>query len=135
MRPERFQAFAIDLLKNTPGVTRVQTLADVGDTKHPYGVAVTAADGESRWQVIGQLAEGAKHDVVTPAVQGAPAPFQAAPANGRPADAWMAGAIGAAESPEARRIEVWSIREGNRPDHVGLTVFFHNGERVFVRKL
>ncbi len=36
MRPERFQAFTLDTLKNTPGTVQVRTLADAGDTKHPF---------------------------------------------------------------------------------------------------
>ncbi|WP_055696472.1 hypothetical protein [Streptomyces silaceus] len=133
MRPDAFQDYAVDLLKNAADVQRVQTLAEAGDDKHPYGLAVTVAGREVRWQMIGQLAEGAKHDPPTAAVQGAPAPFEAAPVTAAP-DAWLAGVIGAAESPEIASLDVWSAREGDTSGH-GVTITWHNGERTFVRKL
>ncbi|WP_282792103.1 hypothetical protein [Streptomyces sp. CC224B] len=132
MRPAEAQGLFTDILKNHPDVQRVQTLAEAGDTKHPCGLAVTVAGRETRWQMIGQLAEGAKHDVPPPATQGQPAPYTAAPASG-PADAWLAGAIGAAESPEIAELEIWSAREDGSRE--GVTVFWHNAERTFIRKL
>ncbi|MFI1677081.1 hypothetical protein [Streptomyces sp. NPDC020607] len=133
MRPAAFQDFAIDVLKNTADVQRVQTLAEAGETKYPSGLVLTVAGREIRWQVYGQLAEGAKHEPPTAAVQGAPAPFEAAPVTAAP-DAWLAGVIGAAESPEIATVDVWSAREGSEGQH-GVTITWHNGERTFVRKL
>ncbi|MEU1152658.1 hypothetical protein ABZ369_06515 [Streptomyces sp. NPDC005918] len=133
MRPQAFQDFAADLLKNAPDVQRVQTLAEAGDDQHPYGLALTVAGREVRWQMHGQLAEGAKHEPVTAAVAGAPAPFQAAPVAAAP-DAWLAGVIGAAESPEIASLDVWSAREDGGDQH-GVTITWHNGERTFIRKL
>lgn len=134
MRSRRFQAFALDALKNTPGVTQVQTLADAGDTKIPNGLAVTADGKESRWQIVGQLADGERHEHDEQPQQGTPATW-AEPAPGDNAEGWFAAAIGRAESPEIERIERWSARDGERPDNQGVTVFFHNGARAFVRKL
>lgn len=126
MRPQDFRDFLVDLLKNSPDVQRVE-VPDGGP--HPYGLSVTVAGRESRWQVIGQLAEGAKHGTPTAAVEGAPAAFVAAPVSGA-LDAWLAGVIGAAESAETESISVWSLEEGRKP---GVTVVFRNGERAFVR--
>ncbi|MFF0777064.1 hypothetical protein [Streptomyces sp. NPDC003720] len=117
----------IDVLKNTPDVGMVDAIEG---GPHPFALTVTVAGREQRWQVIGQLAEGAKHDTPTAAVHGTPASFKTAPASG-PADAWLAGVIGAAESPDTRSLEVWSSREGKQS--TGVTVFFHNGERAFLR--
>ncbi|WP_416983571.1 hypothetical protein [Streptomyces sp. T028] len=128
MRPLEYRDYLVDLLKNTPDVQRVDTIEG---GPHPYALTVTAAGSEQRWQIIGQLAEGAKHDIPTPAVHGQPAAWQAAPVGGAP-DAWLAGVIGTADSPGTKRIDVWSTREGKTSE--GLTVFFHNGERAFVRK-
>jgi len=134
MRPERFQAFALDTLKNA-GAARVQTLAQAGDTKHPFGVAVATMSGESRWQIMGQLADGERHDHNDTPVKGAPAAWQAAQSDGDP-EAWLAGALGQAESPEIARIERWSVREGGeQTDRQGVTVYFHNGAKAFVRKI
>ncbi|MGA4841268.1 hypothetical protein [Streptomyces sp. G45] len=134
MRPAEVQDFVADILKNHGDVQRVQTLADVGETKHPYGLVLTMGGRETRWQIIGQLAEGAKHDVPTPPVEGQPATAEAAPSGGAP-DAWLAGVLATAESPEIRKFEVWSAHEGARPDHVGVTIFWHNDEKTFVRKI
>lgn len=127
MRPLEYRDFLVDVLKNAPGVQRVEVLEG---GPHPFALAATVGGRELRWQVIGQLAEGAKHDTPTAAVDGGPAAFTAAPADGAP-DAWLAGVIGAAEPVDTERIEVWSAREGK--NDAGITVFFHNGERAFVR--
>lgn len=129
MRPAEYRDYLIDLLKNTPDVQRVDRIED---GRHPYALTVTVAGTERRWQVIGQLADGAKHDAPTAAVNGGPPGFATAPVGGAP-DAWLGGVIGGAEPADVERIEVWSVREGK--DKAGLTVFFHNGERAFVRLL
>jgi hypothetical protein len=127
MRPADYRDQLVDLLKNTPDVQKVNALEN---GPYPYALAATVAGREHRWQVIGQLAEGAKHDVPTPPVHGTPAPFETVPVTAAP-DAWLGGVIGAGESPDTKRIDVWSAREGR--GSVGVTVFFHNGERAFVR--
>jgi len=127
MRSLEYRDCLVDLLKNAPGVQRVEVLEG---GRYPFALAVSAGGRDLRWQVIGQLAEGAKHDVPTVPIQSGPPAFTAALMGGAP-DAWLAGVIGAAEPLDTERIEVWSAREGK--DDAGLTVFFHNGERVFVR--
>ncbi|MFI1166524.1 hypothetical protein ACH4UM_23710 [Streptomyces sp. NPDC020801] len=129
MRPAEYRDHLVDVLKNTPDVQKVDVLEG---GPYPYALTVTAAGREQRWQVIGQLAEGAKHDTPTPAVQAGPPAFTSVPVDGSP-DAWLAGAIGAAEPADTQRIEVWSAREGKQDR--GVTVFFHNGERAFLRHL
>lgn len=127
MRPLEYRDYLADLLKRTPDVQRVQV---VEDGPHPFALAATVAGRESRWQVIGQLAEGAKHDTLTAPVQAGPPAFTTAPVTAAP-DAWLAGVIGGSEPADTERIDVWSAREGKAGK--GLTVFFHNGERAFVR--
>lgn len=126
MRPLQYRDYLVDVLKNTPDVQRVDV---VEGGKYPYALAATVAGREQRWQLIGQLADGAKHDSPTPAVTAGPPAFKTAPVGGSP-DAWLAGVIGAAEPADTERLEVWSAR--GRSD-AGLTVFFHNGERAFIR--
>ncbi|MEV7285574.1 hypothetical protein AB0O01_13575 [Streptomyces sp. NPDC093252] len=134
MRSRRFQAFVLDVLKNTPGATQVQTLADAGDTKHPCGVAVITQGDESLWQIVGQLADGERHDHEDQPGEGPLAEWAEAKP-GDNAEGVLAAAIGRAESPEIARIERWSVREGERPGRQGLTVYFHNGSRAYMRKL
>lgn len=129
MRPAEFRDYLLDLLKNSPDVQRVQVLES---GKHPYALAATVAGKESRWQIIGQLADGAKHDSPTAPVNGGPPAWTRAPADGAP-DAWLAGVIGAGEPADVERLEVWSARK--KQTDPGLTVSFHNGERAFVRLL
>lgn len=126
MRPADYRDLLVDLLKNTPDVQKVDVIED---GPHPYALAATVAGREHRWQVIGQLAEGAKHDTPTAPVHGRPAPFTAAPVTAAP-DAWLGGVIGATEAPDTKQIDVWSALGKSS---AGLTVFFHNGERAFVR--
>ncbi|MEU9335801.1 hypothetical protein AB0D49_21890 [Streptomyces sp. NPDC048290] len=134
MRSRRFAAFALDTLKSTPGVTKVQTLADAGESKIPNGLVVVVDGKESRWGIVGQLADGERHEHEDQPQQGTPATWTD-PVPGDNTEGWMAAAIGRAESPEIARIERWSTREGARPGNEGVTVFFHNTARAFVRKL
>lgn len=127
MRPLAYRDYLVDLLKNSPDVQKADVLEG---GPYPYALAAQAAGREQRWQIIGQLAEGAKHDSVTAAVEGEPPAFKTVPLSAAP-DAWLAGVIGAAEPADTARIDVWSAREGK--SDAGLTVFFRNGERAFVR--
>ncbi|MFF2845910.1 hypothetical protein ACFVT5_06230 [Streptomyces sp. NPDC058001] len=133
MRPDVFRDYLIDVAKNAPGVQRVQPLQEVGEERYPYGVAVTAAGRETRWQITGQLADGEKSENPAADIEGQPAAFT--PGDPGTPDAWLAGVIGAAESPQIAKLDVWSQREANRADHIGCTVFFHNTARAFVRKI
>ncbi|MFG3660266.1 hypothetical protein [Streptomyces sp. NPDC047706] len=127
MRPLEYRDYLVDLLQRTPDVQQAKALEG---GPYPYALAATAGGREQRWQVIGQLADGAKHDRQTPAVEGRPPAVETVPVGGAP-DAWLAGVIGGAEPVDTERIDVWSVREGQKSP--GLTVFFRNGERAFVR--
>ncbi|MEW1719511.1 hypothetical protein [Streptomyces sp. NPDC093109] len=139
MRPPRFQDFVLDLVKNTPGVTRVQSLSEAGDTTHPFGLAITTTAGEVRWQIIGQLATGEKHDDPDTPVNGDPVPAEGGqqdPGDQDPGDheGWLYAALVRAESPEVAAITRWSTREDAGKAR-GLTLDFHNGARAFARRL
>lgn len=135
MRPQRFTDYAAALAKNVPGVSLVQTLAEAGDTKRPFGLAITTSSGESRWQFMGQLPDGAKHEgFADEPVTGAPAPTLGDPATADSPEAWLAAVLAAAECPEIATIERWSTRPEPGSQH-GLTVTFHNAARIFARQL
>jgi hypothetical protein len=127
MRPAVFRDHLVDLLKSSPDVQGV-AVAEGGP--YPYAFAATVAGKEQRWQVIGQLADGAKHDTPTAPVEGAPPAWSDAPVSAAP-DAWLAGVVGRSEPTDVARLEVWSAREG--ASSAGVTVRFRNGERAFVR--
>lgn len=129
MRPAEYRDLLVDLAKNAPDVGQVQ-VAEGG--KHPYAFSVTVGGREQRWQVIGQLADGAKHDTPTAAVEGDPPAWSDAPASGAP-DAWLAALVGRSEPRDVERLHVWSTEEGRQS--AGVTVFFRNGERAFLRPI
>ncbi|MCZ4510462.1 hypothetical protein O3Q52_20160 [Streptomyces sp. ActVer] len=129
VRPKEYRDYLIEALKSTPGV---QAVSVTESGRYPYALTVTSGGREFKWQVIGQLANGAKHDTPTAPVTAGPPAYTAAPADGAP-DAWLAGVIGAAEPADTERLEVWSTRK--KQTDPGLTVFFRNGERAFVRLL
>lgn len=135
MRPARFQDFVLDLAKNTPGVTRVQTFAEAGESKLPFGVVIVTGAGEVRWQIIGQLADGEKHDHADTPVEYDPLPASPEPQLGDNPEAWLAAVLGRSDSREIASVTRWSTREGERPDNYGLTVAFNNGAKAFVRKV
>lgn len=136
MRPQRFTDYVLDLVKNAPSVSRVQTLAEAGDTKRPFGLVITTK-GESRWQFMGQLPDGAKHEgFADEPVTGTPAPQMGDPATASSPEEWFAAVVAQAESPEISEIERWSTREGSAPDaQRGVTFTFHDGSRIFARQL
>jgi hypothetical protein len=125
MHPAEYRDYLVDLLHRTPGVQGVKALEG---GPHPYALAATVGGRERRWQVIGQLADGAKHDTPTAPVLAGPPSLTAAPLDAAP-DAWLAGLIGASEPADTERLDVWSARDRSP----GVTVHFHNGERAFVR--
>lgn len=129
MRPLNYRDHLVDLLKRAPDVQRVEVLEG---GPFPYALAATVAGRDHRWQVTGQLADGAKHDHPTAPVEGRPPSWEAAPVTAAP-DAWLAGVIGAAEPTDTERIDVWSAGKDRKDP--GLTVFFRNGERAFLRLL
>lgn len=49
MRPARFQALLAEAARHIPVVDGVKTLADVGHTEHPFGVATHLRDGAQVW--------------------------------------------------------------------------------------
>ncbi|MFB7597278.1 hypothetical protein [Streptomyces sp. NPDC056160] len=134
MRPDRFQDFAIDVIKNTAGVGQVRSLEEAGESRYPFGFAVTVGGRETRWQITGQLADGEKHDTPTADIQGQPAAWTDTTVQDG-GEEWLAAVLGRAESPLIATIERWSTREGNNPNHVGVTAAFHNGAKAFVRRI
>ncbi|MFI0825738.1 hypothetical protein ACH4Q7_14920 [Streptomyces roseolus] len=137
MRPQRFAEYVLDLVKNAPSVSRVQTLAEAGDAKHPFGLVITTSSGETRWQFTGQLPDGAKHEgFADEPVTGAPAAQLGDPTAAGSPEEWFAAVLAQAESPEVSVIERWSTGEGVASDaQRGVTVTFHNGARIFARQL
>ncbi|MFE6223344.1 hypothetical protein [Streptomyces sp. NPDC057854] len=135
MRPQRFIDYVLDVVKNHPTVSRVQTLAEAGDSKHPFGLAITTSSGETRWQFTGQLPDGAKHEgFADEPVTGAPVPHLGDPAAASSPEEWLAAVLAQAECPEISRIERWSAREGAGSQR-GATLSFYDGSRIFARQL
>ncbi|MFJ4341193.1 hypothetical protein [Streptomyces sp. NPDC088915] len=133
MRPQRFSDFVVDIVKNSPTADGVQTLAESGDTKHPFGVVITVGATESRWQFTGQLPEGAKHEgFLDEPSTGAPIPAGEPPRKTDSPEAWLAAALAQAASPEIASVERWSTQP-EAASQTGLTITFHNGARVFAR--
>lgn len=139
MRPDRFEAFALDLVKNTPQASQVATLREAGDTAHPYGLAVTLPTAEVRVQFTAQSAPGDRYEQPEEPVEGEPGPSLGEPTlpAGRPAPAdvegWLAAVLAGAQSPEVARVERWSTAEGARKGHAGVTAHFHSGARIYAR--
>ncbi|WP_308114858.1 hypothetical protein [Streptomyces sp. ISL-12] len=112
----------------------MQTLEEAGITTYPFGFVVAVGSNEVQWQVTGQLADGEKHDTPTADVDGGPAPWTDSTVQDG-GEEWLAAVIGRAEAPQIAAIARWSTKEGSRPDHVGVTVTFHNGAKAFVRRI
>ncbi|MFJ2202413.1 hypothetical protein [Streptomyces violaceusniger] len=100
--------------------------------KRPYGLAVVLEGNEARWQVTAQSVPGDDFDQPETPVEGDTGPIEGPWADGP--EGWLAQLLASSGSREIERIEQWSLRE--EPDRRdGLTVFFHNGARIFARSL
>ncbi|MDH2390543.1 hypothetical protein QCN29_17445 [Streptomyces sp. HNM0663] len=132
MRPARFVDFAVELVKNRTDASRVQPLAEAGVAELPFGVVVERGGREERWQFIGQLADGEKHEHPEKPVEGASTDAGGLPEGGE-GEAWFAAVVASAGCGEVAGVERWSTRAGARADHRGVTVRFHNGARIFAR--
>ncbi|MFE5594212.1 hypothetical protein [Streptomyces sp. NPDC056549] len=134
MRPQRFTEFVIDIARNSPNVQRVQTLAEAGDSKHPFGVVITTAHGETRWQFAGMLPDGAKHATFKDEpVTGTPAPAIGELAAADSPEDWLAAVVSHAQCLEIAATEQWSTA-GPAKSQPGVTIIFHNGARIFARQ-
>ncbi|MFD9872085.1 hypothetical protein [Streptomyces niveus] len=120
-------------MRNTPGVTHVSTLAEAGDTKHPGGLTITTGPVTTRWQITGQLAPGEKHNDPEFPVEGEAFHAWTDPESSDH-EGLLAMVLAQAKSPEIHDVERWSTRAEGKSKQ-GLTIIFHNGARVFVRKL
>ena len=130
MRPSDYKTLLVDLLDSSKHVDYVE---DLKSRRFPYIFSTLINGVESRWQVYGQLADGASHDHPTPAVNAEPMlPYGTGETRiGSPA--WISGLIGATRPVDVASISVWAWDEGSQKS--GLTIRFRNGEKVFVRMI
>ena len=140
MRPDRFESFALDLVKNAPQVVQATTLREAGDTAHPYGLAIDMGGSEEvRIQFTAQSAPGDRYDQPEQRVEGEPVPPLGDPVlpPGEPSpeavEEWFAAVLAGAGSREIAKVERWSLAEGARRGHVGVTVYCHSGARIYAR--
>lgn len=132
MRPQRFEAFALELASKDPSAGKASTLKDAGDSKHPFGLAAMLNGSEARFQFIAQSAPGERYDEPEVPVEGDPVSLDER-ADG--AEGWLAGLLAGSGAREIASIEQWSLREDPADRRAGLTVFFHSGARIFARAL
>lgn len=126
MRPARFQSFMLDLVKNHSTATGVRSLAEAGDSKHPFGLAITTSAGEARWQFIGQLADGERHSSPEVPVEGEPLPAEPGRKRDESPESWLAELLASSESREIESFEF----SGS-----ALVVRFYNGSRIYARRV
>jgi hypothetical protein len=139
VRPDRFQAFALEQLAAHQAVKGARALRDLGESRYPYGVAVRLQDGsEYRWQITAESAPGDSYASPETASEGdpapgipAPGPATAAGAGKGPygladADGFLAHVITAARSRELHRVR--------RHDN-GLVIACHSGSKLYLRRL
>ncbi|MFD8384316.1 hypothetical protein ACFV2X_38340 [Streptomyces sp. NPDC059679] len=130
MRPETFQNFVVDLAKNDPRAGKAATLAEVGDSKRPYGLAVVLEGREVRWQINARSAERDDFGQPEKPVEGDPISFDGPWAEGP--EGWLARLVAGSGSKEIEEIEQWSLREEPKD---GLTVKCHSGAWLYLRAL
>ncbi|MFJ1827340.1 hypothetical protein [Streptomyces sp. NPDC088178] len=133
MRPDRFQDYIQDLARTQPS-TQAQTFSEAGQTTYPYGLTITTPRSQTRWQIIGQLANGERHSTPAAPVHANPPPDSTAPQTTDTPEAWLAALLTNAHCTEIATIDRWSTRK-DAAINPGITVSFHNGARIFARQL
>ncbi|MER7794851.1 hypothetical protein [Streptomyces sp. NPDC097640] len=133
MRPQRFEAFALELASKDPSAGKATTLKGAGDSKHPFGLAAMLNGSEARIQFVAQSAPGDKYEEPEGSpVEGEPFALE------RRADGpegWLAGLLAGSGSREIASIDQWSLRENPADRRDGLTVEFHSGAKIYARTL
>lgn len=130
MRPDRFQNLLVNLARNDPKAGKAATLAEAGDSKRPYGLAVVLDGREVRWQINARSAERDDFDQPETPVEGGPISMDGPWAKGP--EGWLAQMVAGSGSKEIEDIEQWSLRENPKD---GLTVKCYSGAWLFVRAL
>lgn len=133
MRPTRFEEFALSLARQDPAAGQASTLKESGDSKHPFGLAVALEGRTARFQFNAQSAPGDQYDQPERPVEGDAVALDGPWAKGP--EGWLARLLAGSGSREIERIEQWSLRKDPKKDHHGVTVFFHDGARIFARAL
>lgn len=130
MRPFDYKNHLLDLFSTSGDVDCAE---DLKSNVFPYGFSILVDGAERHWQVYGQLAEGSKHETETPPVHGGPMlPYNAEYSRaGSPA--WMSALIGTSRPTDVQSVEVWPW--DSLSQRCGLTVFFRNGEKIFIRMI
>ncbi|WP_030186327.1 hypothetical protein [Streptomyces capuensis] len=133
MRLQRFQDLTLTLAAKDPNAGQPTSLKDAGDSKHPFGLAVTLAGRPARIQFTVKSAPSDNYDKPEQPVEGDPAPLDGPRAEGP--EGWLAGLLAASGNREIAGIEQWSLREDPKDRRDGLTVQFHSGAEVYARVL
>jgi hypothetical protein len=137
MRPERFQAFAIEALLASPGVTAAEPWQD----GRPFGVHLRFSAGSELWVAItAALAPGEKHaDPEAPVHAEAPAEvampelYEGGKITPERAEQYIAAVLNNAHCDEMARAYAYSSNTEWGPSvHPGVGAVFHNGARTFM---
>jgi hypothetical protein len=130
VRPATFQSFVVDLARNDPRAGKAATLAEAGDSKRPYGLAVMLEGRETRWQINARSAEGDNFDQPERPVGGDPISMDGPWVDGP--EGWLAQLLAGSGSREIEAIDQWSLHDEPKQ---GLTVKCHSGAWLFMRAL
>lgn len=136
MRPARFQQLLLGAAAGLPGVA-VKSFADVGDTRHPFGVVVEAGGRTSRWQIAVVSFPGEKwgdHPDPEPVLGDKPAAIEVPAQLDSPAavEHALVAALLAADAGEIAAVDIYSARATPPAVGHGATVELHDGSKAFI---
>ncbi|WP_263170713.1 hypothetical protein [Streptomyces sp. SCSIO ZS0520] len=142
MRPQRFEKFLRSLLEQDGNVKEVQTAAESGHTKHPYGLAVTYRTGARVLLVwMATAAPGDNYEGEEAIVEGDPSPPPAPMPDDlldggkvklAAVDKHMAALILGAGNQEIAAADIYSTREKRGAIPYGVTLDFHDTSRLYL---
>lgn len=139
MRPDRFERLLVDAI-NVDGRLTAHTYAEDGFTRSPRGIIATTPGGVPvNVQLVGRLADGARHDHPTPPVTGDPHPDVPIPdpVEGSKLDLakleqYLASLAVSAAPAETASVALYQDRDRPGAIRYGATFTYHNGETVYL---
>jgi len=136
MRTPRFQSLIVGAAAGIPGVASAKTLAEVGHTRHPFGVAVEANGKTTLWQVACQGAPDDRWSEPEPEPtlgEKLPTP-EAGPLGNElsSVERALVAAVIAADPGEIAKVEVYSGMVPPPAVGHGATFTFYDGSKVFL---
>ncbi|MFB0617278.1 hypothetical protein [Streptomyces sp. AGS-58] len=139
MRSDRFERLLVDAI-NADGRLTARTYAEAGFDRSPHGaIAATGRGAAVNVQIVGRLADGARHDHAEQPVTGephealpVPDPAETGTLDLETFERYLAGLVVGAAPEEVRTVTLYRDRDAPGAVRYGATITYHDGAATFL---